>query len=372
MHIPLLDLKAQYDSIKQELDQAVHRVIESQKFILGPDVESCETAVAQYCKTRFACGISSGTDALIIALMCENIGTGHEVITSPYTFFATAGSIARVGATPVFVDIDPDTYNLAPDQIQKKITAKTKAIMPVHLYGQVADMDPIVSIAKKHQLTVIEDACQAIGAEYKGKRAGSIGDYGCFSFFPSKNLGCFGDGGIVVTNDEDRAKKLKMLRAHGSSPKYYHPLIGGNFRLDSIQAAVITVKIKYLDGWSNKRQENAQYYERLFIESGMVKKVPLSLPETKTNRHIFNQFIIRVPKRDELITFLKEKTIGCEIYYPLPLHVQECFRYLGYREGDFPESEKAAKETIAIPIYPELEKPQMEYVVNSFKTFYGI
>lgn len=370
MNVPLLDLKGQYQAIKHELDAAVARIIASQHFILGPEVENCEKAVSAYCNSPFACGVSSGTDALLISLMAENIGAGDEVITTPFSFFATAGCIARVGAKPIFADIEPDTFNINPVLIEKKITKKTKAILPVHLYGQTAEMDPILATAKKHGLVVIEDAAQAIGAEYKGKRAGSLGDYGCFSFFPSKNLGCFGDGGLVITPSEEKSKKLKNLRNHGMDPKYYHSLIGGNFRLDALQAAVIAVKIKYLDGWSKKRFENAQSYNRLFSEAGLVKNGFVTLPQIKQSRHIFNQYVIRAQKRDALIENLKKNGIGCEIYYPVPLHLQKCFDYLGHRKGDFPESEKAAQETLAIPVYPELTIYQFEYVVKTIQNFY--
>lgn len=369
MSVPLLDLKAQYQSIKAELDAAVAEVVASQHFIMGPQVKTCETAIAQYCRSAHAIGVSSGTDALLIALMAEGIGPGDEVITTPYTFFATAGSIARLGAKPVFVDIDPVTYNINPAGIAARITARTKAIMPVHLYGQMADMDPIMEIASKHNLIVIEDGAQAIGAEDKGRRAGSLGMYGCFSFFPSKNLGCFGDGGIVVTNDPARAEKLSVLRTHGSKPKYFHKIIGGNFRLDTLQAAVVTVKLRYLDGWTAGRQANAARYDQLLAAAGLAERV--QRPAVKTSRHIFNQYVIRVSQRDQLQAFLKEKSIGTEIYYPVPMHLQECFAYLGLRRGDFPESEKAASETLALPIYPELTDAQAQAVVDAIRLFFA-
>jgi len=369
MNVPMLDLKAQYQTIKAEIDSAVGEVFESQYFILGPKVKECEAAVAEYSSCAHAVGVSSGTDALLISLMAEGIGSGDEVITTPYTFFATAGSVARLGATPVFVDIDASTYNIDPALIEDKITSKTKAIIPVHLYGQMADMDPIMAAAEKHNLVVIEDAAQAIGAEYKGRRAGSIGHYGCFSFFPSKNLGGAGDGGMTVTNDEERAERLSVMRAHGSKPKYYHNVIGGNFRLDALQAAVVSVKLRHLDGWTAGRQANAKRYEKLFTEAGLAGAVVL--PTVVTNRHIFNQYVIRVPRRDELMAFFKEKNIGCQIYYPVPLHVQECFAHLGYNEGNMPESEKAATETLALPIYPELTDEQAKYVVDCIGEFLG-
>jgi dTDP-4-amino-4,6-dideoxygalactose transaminase len=369
--VPLLDLKAQYATIREEIEKAVLSVLESQYFILGPKVEECEKLLAPYCGCAHAISVSSGSDALLICLMAEGIGAGDEVITSPYTFFATAGAIARVGAKPVFVDIDPRTYNIDPSKIAARITPKTKAIIPIHLFGQCADMNPLLQIARQHKLTVIEDAAQAIGAEYKGRRAGSMGEYGCFSFFPSKNLGAGGDGGLVTTTDPARAERLRVLRVHGSKPKYYHSLIGGNFRFDALQAAIVSVKFRHLDAWSAGRQANAARYRRLFEEAGLTRGV-VQLPyEVPDGRHIYNQFVIRVPRRDELLAHLKACKIGSEIYYPVPLHVQECFSYLGYGEGDFPESEAAAKETLALPIYPELSEAQAAYVVEAIKGFFA-
>ncbi|MFC1783101.1 DegT/DnrJ/EryC1/StrS family aminotransferase [Planctomycetota bacterium] len=370
MEVPLLDLKAQYRTIKDKIDAAVAEVFESQYFILGPKVAQCEAAVAQYSQCKFGVGVSSGTDALLIALMAENIGTGDEVITTPYTFFATAGSIARAGAKPVFVDIDPVTYNINTDLIEAKITDKTRAIMPVHLYGQMAQMGPIAEIAQRHNLAVIEDAAQAIGSEHKGRRAGSVGQYGCFSFFPSKNLGGAGDGGMVVTNDAERAERLRCLRVHGGQRRYYHDAVGGNFRFDALQAAVVQVKLRHLDNWTAGRQANAERYNRLFMETRLVEKGVVTLPKVMTDRHIFNQYIIRVQRRDDLRKLLKEKSIGHEVYYPVPLHLQECFRYLDRKAGDFPESEKAAQQTLALPIYPELSDQQAEYVVDCIALFY--
>ena len=370
MKVPLLDLKAQYQAIKREIDAVVAEVFESQYFILGPKVTGCEHAIAEYCGCPHAVGVSSGTDALLIALMAEGIGMGDEVITSPYTFFATAGSIARTGAKPVFVDIDPVTFNIDPAQVERRITPRTRVIMPVHLYGQMAEMDPIMEIARKHNLVVIEDAAQAIGSEYQGRRAGSIGHYGCFSFFPSKNLGGAGDSGMVTTQDPARADKLVHLRNHGMNPKYYHKMIGGNFRLDALQAAVVGVKLKHLDAWSEARRKNADRYARLFTESGLVKNGRVKLPVVRTNRHIFNQYIVRIERRDDLMSFFKQRKIGCEVYYPVPLHLQECFAYLGYHAGDFPESEKAALETMALPVYPELTGEQAGYVVQSVVDFH--
>jgi len=370
IHVPLLDLKAQYANIRDEIMEVVREVFEDQWFILGPKVEECEARIAEYCRCEHAVGVSSGTDALLIALMAEGIGPGDEVITTPYTFFATAGCIARVGAKPVFVDICPRTYNLDTRKLEERITEKTKAIMPIHLFGQCADMDAISRIAAKHGLVVIEDAAQAIGAELKGRRAGSMGDYGCFSFFPSKNLGAAGDGGIVVTNDPERAERLAVLRGHGAKPKYYHSLVGGNFRLDALQAAVVLVKLKYLDDWSAGRRANAETYRKLFEEAGLTEDdrvvLPYAIPD---GRHIYNQFVIRVPRRDELREHLKQNRVATEVYYPVALHRQECFAYLGHAEGEFPESERAARETLALPIYPELTTEQQRHVVGKIKEF---
>ncbi len=374
MHVPLLDLKAQYATIKAEVEAAIAEVMESQHFILGPKVEECEKAIAQYSGCSHAAGVSSGTDALLACLMAENIGPGDEVITTPYTFFATVGAIARVGATPVFVDIDPVTYNLDTNQISAKVTGKTRAIIPVHLYGQMADMDTVMAIAEKHGLVVIEDAAQAIGAEYKGRRAGSIGHYGCFSFFPSKNLGAAGDGGMIVTKDAERAEKLKCLRAHGSKPKYHHKVVGGNFRLDALQAAIVTVKLRHLDDWTAGRQKNAKKYDQLFAGAGLAavsgKSSLVGLPSVVTDRHIFNQYVIRITGRDQLQAALQQRKIGTEVYYPVPMHLQECFAYLGHGIGRFPESERAARETVALPIYPELSEAQLKNVVESIREFF--
>jgi dTDP-4-amino-4,6-dideoxygalactose transaminase len=383
VNVPLLDLKAQYLTIKPEIDKAIAEVIESQKFILGPQVKACEEAIAKHSGCAHGVGVSSGTDALLVSLMAEGVGPGDEVVTTAYSFFATAGCIARLGAKPVFVDIDPVTCNLNPSKLEERITKNTKALMPVHLYGQMADMDPIMDIANRHNLVVIEDAAQAIGAEYKGRRAGSIGHYGCFSFFPSKNLGAFGDGGMVVTNDPERAERLRVLRAHGSKPKYFHKLVGGNFRLDTLQAAVVLAKLKHLDEWTARRQANAKRYDALFEESGLVRDGLVQLPQVKTysssgddqepgprdqstlpSRHIFNQYVIRVPRRGELQAFLKEKSVGTEVYYPQPLHLQECFASLGHKFGEFPESERAASETLALPVFPELTDEQVRSVVD--------
>ena len=366
MKVPLLDLRAQYQSIKSEVGVAIAEVLESQQFILGPKVERCEEDIAAYSGCSYGVGVSSGSDALLACLMAENIGHGDEVITTPYTFFATAGSIARVGATPVFVDIDPATYNLDPSQIAARISSRSRAIIPVHLYGQMAEMEAIVRVAAEHRLVVIEDAAQAIGAEYQGRRAGSLGHYGCFSFFPSKNLGAAGDGGMIVTNDAERAEKLRCLRAHGSRRKYHHTVVGGNFRLDALQAAVVSAKLTHLDAWTSARQFNAKRYDVLFADTGL----PVVRPSVLTERHIFNQYVIRVPERDRLRLFLHDRGVGTEIYYPVPMHLQECFGYLGIGKGAFPESERAAEETLALPIYPELTEQQARYVVGAIQEFF--
>ena len=384
--VPLLDLKPQYRALKPELDAALLRVAESQYFILGPEVKALEAATAVYSGCKFGIGISSGTDALLIALMALDIGAGDEVITSPYTFFATAGTIARTGARPVFVDIEPDSFNISPAAIERFIATcevrdgtlinratggRVRALMPVHLYGQVADMTSIMDIARRHGLRVIEDAAQAIGSEdEKGRRACSIGDIGCLSFFPTKNLGAFGDAGACVTNDAKLAAKLMKLRVHGMEPKYYHELIGGNFRLDEIQAAVLNVKLPHLDSWSDARQRNAAFYDAAFARAGLNGKVSTPPPAAKGSRHIYNQYCIRVERRDELRAWLGKHEVGAEIYYPLALHMQECFAYLGHRPEDFPESLRATKESLALPIYPELVQDQLQYVVDTIAGFF--
>ncbi|HVH85722.1 MAG TPA: DegT/DnrJ/EryC1/StrS family aminotransferase [Terriglobales bacterium] len=367
MQVPLLDLKAQYGTIKAEIDAAISEVMDSQHFILGPKVEQCEDAIARYCGCAHGIGMSSGTDALLAWLMAEDIGAGDEVITTPYTFFATAGVIARVGARAVFVDVDPVSYNINVAQIASKITSRTRAIIPVHLYGQMADMYAVMKVADKNGVVVIEDAAQAIGAEDKGRRAGTTGHYGCFSFFPSKNLGAAGDAGMVVTNDVQRAERLRCIRVHGSKPKYYHRVVGANFRLDALQAAILSVKMPHLDNWTAARQHNAQRYDRLFEGTGL----PIQLPKVTTDRHIFNQYVIRVRERHALQAFLKAEGVSTEIYYPVPLHLQECFAYLGYQAGDFPESERAARETLALPIYPELSEAQARFVVDCVVRYFS-
>lgn len=365
MTVPLLDLKAQFDEIADDIRGAIDAVLESQQFILGPAVADFEHAVASYCGVAHAVGVSSGTDAILASLMAIGIGPGDEVITTPYTFFSTAGCISRLCARPVFVDIDSRTFNIDPAKIERAVTNKTKAIIPVHLFGQCAEMDPILEIASKHRLRVIEDAAQAIGAKYKGRDAGCMGDLGCFSFFPSKNLGGFGDGGMVVTNDPELAETVRMLRAHGSKPKYYHSIIGGNFRLDALQAAILQVKLPHLDSWTERRRRNAALYDELLAE------LPIMIPHIEQhNFSIYNQYVICVEERDRLRSFLKDKGVGTEIYYPLPLHMQKCYEHLGYRQGGFPEAEKAAADSLAIPIYPELTDEQQRYVVSQIRAFF--
>lgn len=364
--VPLLDLKAQYATIREEVNAALQAVIESQHFIGGPDLEALEAEVAAYSQSAYGIGVSSGTDALLVALMAIGIRPGDEVITTAYSFFATAGVIHRLNARPVFVDIDPETYNLDVAQIEAAITPQTRAIIPVHLYGQMADMDALMEVAQRHNLIVIEDAAQAIGSEYKGRRAGSIGHLGCFSFFPSKNLGGFGDGGMVTTNDPALAEQVRLLRSHGAKPKYYHQFVGGNFRLDAIQAAVLRVKLKHLDAWTAARQQNADTYRSLFAAAGLVNDMNTGalLPaEAPARRHIYNQFVIRTTRRDQLMAHLKAQKVGHEIYYPVPLHRQACFADLGYAPGSLPVSEAAAAETVAIPIYPELSAQMLASVV---------
>jgi len=362
--IPLIDLKAQYKTIEREIKEAIDDVLESQHFILGATVKKFEDEIAAICGVKHAIGVASGSDAILLSLTALDIKNGDEVITTPYTFFSTAGSVSRLGAKPVFADIDPQTYNINPSLIEEKITKRTKAIIPVHLFGQCAEMDPILKIAKKYNIAVIEDAAQAIGARYKNKQAGAMGPLGCFSFFPTKNLGGYGDGGMVVTDDAKLAEKIRSLRVHGSNPKYYHAMVGVSSRLDSLQAAVLLVKLKYLNQWTEKRQKNAEYYTNLLKQVKVV--APFVFPE---NYHIFNQYVIRVPRRDELKKFLLEKGVETEIYYPLPLHLQECYKDLGYQKRDLPESEKAAQETLALPIYAELDKSRQKEIVGMIESF---
>ena len=359
MQIPLLDLKTQYLSLRTEILSAVSEVLDSQVCILGPKVVELEQKIAALCGSRFAVGVSSGTDALVAVLMSLGIGEGDEVITTPFTFFATVGSIARQGARPVFVDIDPRTYNINPTLLEAAITPRTKAIMPVHLYGQMADMDPIMSLADKYDLAVIEDAAQAITSTYKGRGAGTIGAAGCFSFFPSKNLGAAGDAGMVITNDEELYGMLQVIRSHGAKPKYYHKFVGGNFRLDPLQAAILLVKMPHLHEWTAARRRNAAYYDSRF------EGTPIVTPWIDGNcRTIYNQYVIRVAGRDKFADQLKKAGIGTEVYYPLPMHMQECFQDAGYRKGDFPQAEKAAQEVLALPCYPEMTSEMLTYVAD--------
>ena len=368
LKVPLLDLRAQYAEIREEIREAIDRVCESQHFILGSEVKAFEQDMAAFCGVPYAIGVSSGTDALLAALMAIEIGPGDEVITTPYTFFATAGVISRLGARPVFVDIDPQTFNIAPMAIDEKMTSRTKAVIPVHLFGRCVDMTPILETADKHGLYVIEDAAQAIGAhDDEDRQAGTLGHFGCFSFFPSKNLGAFGDGGMVVTNDAALAERVRVLRVHGSQPKYFHRVVGGNFRLDALQAAVLRVKLRYLSDWSQRRRRNAHQYRMLFKD--MVLLEFAVLPED-TPGHIYNQFVVRFTQRNDLQAFLKENGVESEIYYPLALHLQECFRDLGYQKGDFLQAEAASHEALALPIYPELTVDQQRYVVDLIKVFY--
>jgi dTDP-4-amino-4,6-dideoxygalactose transaminase len=373
MNVPLLDLKAQYATVRSDIEAAISQVLESQQFILGPSVEACESAIAAYSQCAYGIGMSSGTDALLACLMTEGIGPGDEVITTTYSFFATAGAVVRVGATPVFVDIDPGTYNLDASEIEGRITSRSRAIIPVHLYGQLCNMDRVMQVARKHALVVIEDAAQAIGAEHRGRRAGSIGDYGCFSFFPSKNLGGAGDGGMVVTNDAQRADRVRCVRGHGASPKYHHKMIGGNFRLDALQAAIVSAKLPHLDRWTAARQRNAELYRRLLIEAGLTdESIPgpsIVPPSVVTDRHVFNQYVIRCTRRDELQRYLAQCGVGSEVYYPVPMHRQQCFAYLPDAERRFPESERAAGETLALPVNPEVAASQIEHVVSCVERF---
>ncbi|HKQ90957.1 MAG TPA: DegT/DnrJ/EryC1/StrS family aminotransferase [Blastocatellia bacterium] len=368
MNVPLLDLRAQFQTIRGEVMAAVERVFESQHFILGPEVEVFERDAAEYCRIKHAIGCGSGSDALLLALTALDVGPGDEVVTASFSFFATAGSIARLGARPVFVDISPDDFNLDPNLIERAITPRAKAILPVHLFGQCAEMDAIREVADRHNLPVIEDAAQAIGAGYCKRRAGAMGAVGCFSFFPSKNLGGAGEGGLMTTDDDDLAEKLRLLRVHGMRPKYYHKVVGVNSRLDALQAAVLGVKLKYLDRWSDARRRNAEHYDKLFAEAGVEE---VTTPVVRPNRrHIFNQYTIRCSRRDELMDFLKRRGVGSEIYYPAPLHLQECFAHLGYKPGDLPATERASRECLSLPIYPELTEEMRQYVVEKIAEFY--
>ena len=369
VNVPLVDLKAQYASIKDRLAAAVERVFESQHFVMGPEVLSLEAEVAQYCRVKHAIGCASGSDALLLALMAQDIQAGDEVITTPFTFFATGSAIARLNARPIFVDIDPHTYNLDVEQIEAAITSRTRVILPVHLYGQCADMDRVLAIATAKNLVVVEDAAQAIGAEHRGRRAGSMGFAGCFSFYPTKNLGGVGDGGLVTTNDDAFAARVRQLRVHGGLTEYEHIEVGINSRLDALQAAVLRVKLFFLDEWSNQRAQKARVYSELLNNANL--KFTLQTPFVAAERrHIFHQYVIRVPEhRDALMEHLKDHNIGTKVYYPIPLHRQQCFSYLGYKEGNFPESENAARETFALPLYPEITDAQQQYVVETIEKF---
>ncbi len=374
LKVQLLDLAAQYKKIRKEALEEVKKVCDSQHYVLGKNVAALESELAAYCGTEFGIGVASGTDAILLSLMAAGVGHGDKVITTPFTFFATAGSIARLGAVPVFVDIDPRTYNLDPDCLEallKKTKGKgIKAIVPVHLYGQCADMDAINKLCRKYGVVVIEDAAQSIGADYNGKKAGALGDMACFSFYPTKNLGCFGDGGMVTTDSDKFNSSLKMLRVHGSSARYYHDAVGINSRLDELQAAVLRVKFKHLEAWTTGRIKNAALYDALFEKASLLDRV--TIPYVLDNcRMVYNQYVIRVKKRDELRSFLASKEIGAEVYYPLCLHMQKCFKYLGYRKGGFPVSEKAALEVLALPIYPELTALQQRYVVENIAEFHN-
>jgi dTDP-4-amino-4,6-dideoxygalactose transaminase len=369
MNVPLLDLQAQYVSLRDDLRQALDRVMSSQRFVLGDEVRGLENSIAAYCQTKHAVGCASGSDALLLALMALDVKAGDEVITTPFSFFATAASIARLGARPVFVDIDPRTYNIDPSQVADAITSRTRVIMPVHLYGQCAPMDQLLDIGRRHGIPVVEDAAQAIGATDNGRPAGSMGSIGCFSFYPTKNLGGAGDGGIMTTNDDAIAARLRRLRAHGGSNEYEHEEVGVNSRLDELQAAVLRVKLPSLDRWSDERASKAALYSKLLSEAEL--SFPLVTPQVRADgRHIFHQYVIRVPgNRDALMEHLKAHNVGAKVYYPIPLHLQACFNYLGYKEGQFPETESAAKETFALPAYPELTDEQQVYVVEAIRDF---
>jgi dTDP-4-amino-4,6-dideoxygalactose transaminase len=372
VQVPLLDLKQQHAALREELRAAVNRVLDSQQFILGEDVRQLEAELARYADVRHAVGCGSGSDALLLALLALDIGDGDEVITTPFTFFATAGAITRTGARPRFVDIEPRTYNIDTARIEEAITETTRAIMPVHLYGQCAGMDEILRIAERHKLAIIEDAAQAIGALDRERLAGSIGAIGCFSFYPTKNLGAAGEAGLLTTNDDKLAERLRRLRVHGGATEYHHEEVGFNSRLDTLQAAILRVKLPHLDSWSQRRRDHADTYTRLLTDAGLSEVVtaPFVRPDA---RHIFHQYVIRVPaeRRDALIEHLKQNGVGTKIYYPVPLHLQECFRYLGYTEGDFPESERAARETLALPMFPELTSEQQQYVVETISRFFN-
>lgn len=385
-NVPLLDLTPQYRALKSELDAVLLQVAESQYFILGPEVERMEKAMADYLEVEHALGVSSGTDALLLALMALGIGPGDEVIVPTFSFFATAGVVSRLNARPVFVDVDPTTYNIDPQKVAEAITEKTAAIVPVHLFGQSADMDGLLAVAAERGIPVVEDAAQAIGTRYRdGRRLGSIGSVGCFSFFPSKNLGAFGDAGLVTTNDSELYERMRIMRVHGGERQYYHAVIGGNFRIDALQAAILSVKLPHLDSWSSGRRSNAERYRELFIAAGLSASAeqwepedghPVGLPQAvyegfgAENTHIYNQYVVRVPHRDDLRTWLTEKGVGSAVYYPVPFHRQECFSDLGYATDAFPVAERAAEQVLALPVYPELADEQLQYVVEMIALFY--
>jgi dTDP-4-amino-4,6-dideoxygalactose transaminase len=368
--VPLLDLSLQYAPLRQAILEAMTRVADSQRFIGGAEVEGLERELAALLEVEHAVGMSSGTDAILAALMALGVGAGDEVITSTYSFFATAGCIARLGATPVLVDIDPETFNLDTVAAIRAIGPRTKAIMPVHLYGQMASMQPLMDAAAAKGIAIIEDACQSIGSKYRDRQAGAWGLTACFSFFPSKNLGAFGDGGLATTNDAAFARQLRLMRSHGSEKKYYHQKVGANFRLDALQAAVLRVKAPHLAGWTAARRANADIYRSLFDEAGLTPTITLPVARAECF-HIYNQFVIRAPKRDALRAHLDARNIGTEVYYPVPFHLQECFRYLGHAQGAFPEAERASAETLALPIYGELTRDQLQRVVTSIRDFYA-
>jgi len=358
MAIPLLDLKGQYRAMREEILHAIDEVLASGAYILGPKVQALETEVAAYVGAKHAIAVASGTDALLLALMARNVGPGDEVICPTYTFFATAGVVHRLGATPVFVDIDPVHYNIDLKGLERAITPRTKAVIPVHLFGQSAPMAPIMDLCASRGITVIEDAAQAIGARYRGRPVGAVGDFGCFSFYPTKNLGGYGDGGMIVTSSDADAELLRRLRVHGAKPKYIHGVVGVNSRLDAVQAVVLSIKLRHLDAWADKRREHAAYYQKKF--AGSTVKTPSAHPDC---HHVFNQFVIQTPQREAVIAALNAAGIGNEIYYPLPMHLQKCFEHLGYREGQLPVSERAAKETLSIPVFPEMTTAMMDEVV---------
>jgi len=368
LKVPLLDLQAQYRPLRDEILAAIERVCDSQRFIMGPEITALEDEMARMLGVRHAIAVSSGTDSLLLALMALDIRPGDEVITSTYSFFATAGAVARLGARPVLVDIDDTTFNLVPEHVEAAITPRTKAVIPVHLFGLAADMDPLLDIASRRRIALVEDAAQAIGATYKSRLLGGLGAFGCFSFFPSKNLGAFGDAGLLTTNDDGLGKRARLLRTHGMEPRYYHHVVGANFRMDALQAAVLRVKAPHLASWTEGRRANAQRYRTLFRDAGLLDRVTLPV-EPADRRHIFNQFVIRSADRDGLKKHLEERGIGTEIYYPVPFHLQPCFSYLGHRRGDFPQAERAASDSLALPIYGELTAAQQETVVAAVGEF---